>query len=438
VTLAMPGEPTVRDTRVTIAGFDPATPSSLRRLAEDADVIFVQGFALVQFPFLTGLLVPIVVDLYCPFTIEHLEQTRGRAAAGDPAVNEEAAGFLGVLNGQIDHGDFFICASEVQRDFWIGALHSRGRINPRTYADDPTLRRLIDVVPFGLPDEDFARTAAALAPVLKGVRPGIAPTDTVLLWGGSLLDWQDPVTLIEAVALLAPRRPDVKLVFMGTKHPNPLVKPMRAVAASRERAEALGLVDRHVFFNDWVPYGERARWLAEADLGVSTHREHLETHFAFRTRMLDYVWARLPIVCTDGDVFARLVRSEGLGATVPPGDPAALAQAIERLLADDGARASARLALERLGRELQWSRVVAPLARFLDAPASAADHAVGLARVRADLQGGYRVSKWLKRTALRLGVTERRVEELKRTAVVRGLMQVRNRVALARAMRRAR
>ena len=60
---------------------------------------------------------------------------------------------LAVQNAQLDAGDFFICASEAQRDFWIGTLHSRGRINPRTYADDPTLRRLIDVVPFGLPDE---------------------------------------------------------------------------------------------------------------------------------------------------------------------------------------------------------------------------------------------------------------------------------------------
>jgi len=207
VTLAMPGEPAVRDARVTIAGFDPNQAGSLRRLAEDADVIFVQGFALALYPFLTALLVPIVVDLYCPFTIEHLEQTRGRVAAGDAAVNQDAAGFLGVLNAQIDQGDFFICASEAQRDFWIGGLHSRGRINPRTYAADPTLRRLIDVVPFGLPDDDFDRAAAALPPVLKGVRPGIAATDTVLLWGGSLLDWQDPVTLIEAVALLAPRGP---------------------------------------------------------------------------------------------------------------------------------------------------------------------------------------------------------------------------------------
>jgi hypothetical protein len=81
---------------------------------------------------------------------------------------------------------------------------------------------------------------------------------------------------------------------------------------------------------------------------------------------------------------------------------------------------------------------VAPLSRFLQAPASAADRAEGLARLHADLQGGYRVSKWLKRTALRLGMTERRVEQLKRLGAVRALMVARNRLALARAMRRAR
>jgi hypothetical protein len=268
------------------------------------------------------------------------------------------------------------------------------------------------------------------------VRPGIAATDTLLLWGGSLLDWQDPVTLVEAVAALAPARPDLRLVFMGTRHPNPLVKPMQAVADSQARARALGVLDRHVFFNDWVPYDERARWLAEADLGVSTHREHLETHFSFRTRMLDYVWARLPIVCTDGDAFARLVRAEHLGAVVPPGDAAALAAAIDGLLADTSRRAAAREHLRRLGRDMHWSRVVAPLVRFLAAPRPAADHAVGLARLRADLQQGYRLSKWVKRTALRLGMSEQRVEQLKRLGLVRALVVVRNRIALARARRR--
>ena len=56
--------------------------------------------------------------------------------------------------------------------------------------------------------------------------------------------------------------------------------------------------------------------------------DHLETRFSFRTRMLDYLWATLPIVCTRGDHFAELVEREGLGLTVPYGDPEALAAAI--------------------------------------------------------------------------------------------------------------
>jgi hypothetical protein len=36
-------------------------------------------------------------------------------------------------------------------------------------------------------------------------------------------------------------------------------------------------------------------------IGVSAHPAHLETRFAFRTRMLDYLWAGLPIVSTEGE-----------------------------------------------------------------------------------------------------------------------------------------
>ncbi|MCK8653455.1 hypothetical protein M1M06_30805, partial [Ralstonia insidiosa] len=145
------------------------------------------------------------------------------------------------------------------------------------------------VVPFGLPempiDEAVTRAAAAaganttaaahgLPHVMKGVWPGIGVHDRVLLWAGSLLDWQDPLTLIRAVAQLSRTRGDVKLVFMGTRHPNPLVSPMKVVEESRALASQLGVLDTHVFFNDWVPYEQRALFLRDADLGLSTHREH--------------------------------------------------------------------------------------------------------------------------------------------------------------------
>ena len=36
--------------------------------------------------------------------------------------------------------------------------------------------------------------------------------------------------------------------------------------------------------------------------------------FAFRTRVLDYLWAGLPIATTSGDVFGELIERERLGA----------------------------------------------------------------------------------------------------------------------------
>jgi GT2 family glycosyltransferase/glycosyltransferase involved in cell wall biosynthesis len=454
VTIATPGAVEIEDARVTMASYDPKSQDSLRRLAEDADVALIQGFALTLYPFLKTLPLPIVADIYCPFTIEHLEMTRARMLdAGDVkspasiALQHEAAGVLAGQNEPLRDADFFICASETQRDFWIGTLHSQGRINPLTYGDDPTLRRLIDVVPFGLPGEDIrdaARLAeetaaasgdAAAGPVMKGIWPGIGANDRVLLWAGSMLDWQDPLTLIEAVGELARTRDDVKLVFMGTRHPNPLVAPMRMVAESRALAERRGLLDRHVFFNDWVPYAQRARFLQEADLGLSTHLDHLETHFSFRTRMLDYVWAALPIVCTRGDFFAGLVEQRGLGRVVPPGDAQALASAMAVMLDDVRAREETKANLVRLREELTWARVVEPLRRFCAQPRLAADRSPQLLAFRARLERQFRGSKWAKRTALRLGVSERSIEKLKQSPLVRAVMVTRNHLAIRRARR---
>lgn len=448
VTVCAPAPMDVRDDRVALVPFDPARPSALKAQAGTADAVVVQGFALNSYPFLSALVCPIVADLYCPFTIEHLEQQRAAGGPIPPAHERDAAAILSVQNAQLQQADFFLCASERQRDFWIGALHTAGRVNPRTVGRDADLRSLIDVVPFGLPTEDSHVAAARArerrlsrgepAAVMKGVHPAIRETDRVLLWGGSLLDWQDPETLIEAVARLARTRDDVKLFFMGVKHPNPQVTPMAVVERSRRLAESLGVAGTHVIFNDWVPYEERASYLTEADIGVSTHHWHLETRYAFRTRMLDYLWARLPIVCSEGDHFGDLVRTRGLGRAVPPGDAGALADAIAVLLDSEPARDAARAALADVADTLTWDRVVEPLRRWCADPGFAADRAQEVVAFRAHMNESFKASRWLKRTALSLGVKEADVEAMKRWGPVRAGMSLRNAVAIHRARRKAR
>ncbi|MDQ1396322.1 MAG: hypothetical protein QOG64_1581, partial [Acidimicrobiaceae bacterium] len=291
-----------------------ADDDDLRELEDWCDLLIIQGFVFPGRPFLAATRKIVIVDLYDPIHLEQLELSRGDSEAARRAMIRDSTA---MLNEQLKRGDFFICASPKQRDFWLGQMAALGRVNPLTYDENVTMGALIDVVPFGLPDEAPVATRRSL----KGVVPGIAEDDEVILWGGGIYNWFDPLTLLHAVDRLRHRRPKVRLFFMGLRHPNPEVVEMRTAVATRALAAELGLVGTHVFFNEgWVEYTERQNYLLEADIGVSTHLHHVETAFSFRTRILDYIWAALPIVATAGDALAELIERETLGITVPAED----------------------------------------------------------------------------------------------------------------------
>jgi glycosyltransferase involved in cell wall biosynthesis len=346
------------------------TTRQLRELEAWCDVFLFQGFVMASNPWLAASEKVLVVDVYDPMHLEQLEQAKDLGPAERSRVVQATTV---ALNEQLLRADFLLCASEKQRDFWLGQLAALGRINPTTYDDDETMRSLLAVVPFGLGEEPPQRRRV----VLRGVVPGIGPDDEVLLWGGGIYNWFDPLTLLRAVDLLRRRRPGVRLFFLGLKHPNPEAPTMRMAVSCRELADELDLTDRHVFFNEgWVPYDERGDYLLEADVGVTTHLDHVESAFSFRTRVLDYLWAGLPYVSTAGDSFGDLARRAGVGLTVPPGDVEALEEALFRLLDDAALRESCRARIAEVSPGLTWSVALAPLLDFCRAPRRAPDLAV--------------------------------------------------------------
>ena len=354
------------------------------------DVLVFQGWLVTGRPFLLESEKVLVADIYDPLHLEQLEQGRDE---GDAARRQAVKGATEVLNEQLVRGDFFLCANTRQRDFWLGQLAAVGRVNPRTYDEDPTLGSLIAVVPFGVPDTPPIHTR----PAVKGVVPGIAPDDTLVLWGGGVYNWFDPLTLVRAVDLLRRREPTVRLLFMGMRHPNPDIPEMRMAVATRALADDLGLTGSHVFFNEgWVPYDDRQNHLLEADVGVSTHLAHLETTLSSRTRILDYLWASLPVVSTEGDVLADLVASRGMGLTVRPGDVDALEEALFRVIDDDGFRKTCSENATDVLPELAWSHVLRPLVDFCRRPRRAPDlvDPDTAARLRRDLGPAPRARGW--------------------------------------------
>jgi GT2 family glycosyltransferase len=341
-----------------------------------ADVIVFQGHAMAAFESLRTTSKVVVVDIYDPMHLEQLEQGRELPMGEWTAQVRDATD---VLNQQLTRGDFFLCASDRQRHFYLGQLAALGRINPANYVGDPDLEGLIAIVPFGLSPTPPRHVHA----VLKGVEPGIGPDDKLLLWSGGLYNWFDPKTLIRAVATLSERRPNVKLFFQGTKHPHPGVPEMTIVADSRRLAAELSVLNRSVFFNDsWVDFAERQNYLTEADAGVSTHFSHVETTFSFRTRILDYLWAELPMVVTAGDSFAELVETEGLGLVVEARNVDQLAGALERILFDTEFIELARINIRRVREQFLWTSTLEPLRQFVASAHHARDRDVGAVRGR--------------------------------------------------------
>lgn len=362
--LSTAGVSDVSDPRFEIVS---AQGESLREHTDWADIIVFQGFLLEGAPWLMDSDKIIVADIYDPMHLEQLEQAKDLGVDGR---REAIFAVTDVLNKQLSRADHFLCASEKQRAFWLGQLASVGRINPLTVAPGEDLSSLVSVVPFGIQDDEPVQRKHGI----RGVVPGIGMDDKVIVWGGGVYNWFDPLTLVRAVGRLAERHADVRLYFMGMKHPNPGVPDMRIAWETKQLATELGLTDKHVFFNtDWVPYNERADVLLDADLGVSTHFEHIETAFSFRTRILDYLWAGLPIVATTGDSFGDALDTEGLGRGVPPEDVEALERALEEMLYDEEAVASAKVHVKEFAEQFRWHRVLEPLVEFCAAPHRARD-----------------------------------------------------------------
>lgn len=325
-------------------------PGQLARLLADCDAVVAQG-QLANDVLLEAPELPVAVDLYDPFLIENLSYY---ATLGlDPYRNDHATWVL-----QMSRGDFFLCSSDEQRQFYLGFLAALGRLNPPAVAADPDLEKLIAVVPFGVPDR-----LPDAQPLLPERRAG----ERRLLFGG-LYDWYDPWPVLQALERLD--RPEWTLLLI--RNPNPEATPQRLFREVQTWCEARGYWQERVQVLDWIPSHRRYDLLRDVDLLVSTHRVNVETRLSLRTRFLDALAAGCPIVTTEGGAMSRLLQQHGAGWVVPQCDAVAVGEALSEVLdtatAGEGAVAKRLAAGRALLEQLSWNRALEPLVRFCRQP----------------------------------------------------------------------
>ena len=360
VILAIPNEVNLSEQEFKIVQYK--DDNGLRNTIKDVDIILSGGTTFIKYPSIKNSDKFLIIDIYDPYNLASLAEYKNESLEERLKVHKL---IHYNLNEQLYYGDFFICASERQRDFWLGMLAALNRVNPYSYNEDPTLKKMIDVVPFGLSTNKPMHTKQ----VLKGEIDGIGKDDFVIIWGGGIYNWFDPLTLIKAMAEVSKIRDDIKLFFMGVKHPNPEVKELQLAGETVDLAKKLDVFGKNVFFNfGWVEYEERQNYLLESDIGIITHPEHIETRFSFRTRILDYLWAGLPIISTKGDCLSELVGKKMLGITVRDGNVDDIVKAIGKLADDKEFYKRCVGNIEDAAKEYTWEKVCSPLVNFCKDP----------------------------------------------------------------------
>jgi glycosyltransferase involved in cell wall biosynthesis len=314
----------------------PLTPEAIAYESESCDMAVVQGHAANAL-FAHGKPIPTVVDLYDPFIIENLHYFDERGA--EVYQHDHAT-----LMNSIARGDFFLCASEAQRMFYLGVMLAAGRLSPVAFESDRNLQALIRIAPFGV----------------QPPRVRTATHNHDVLFGG-IYDWYDPILAIDAVAVARKSIPNVTLTF--STHPNPELTPQGKADEAIDHVAKHGF-ENFIHFEPWIPYEKRGPFFDRFSLALLTFPQSIETELSMRTRVFDYLWGGLPIVTSSAPGTDEVIARYGAGIIVQGRSAAdfgaAVVSALGRKDMTDGVR--------RFVDDHQWPRVLEPLREFCRNP----------------------------------------------------------------------
>jgi glycosyltransferase involved in cell wall biosynthesis len=257
-------------------------------------------------------------------------------------------------------GDRFSVCSHRQRYMMLGELGAVGRLNRHTATEN-----LVEVlVPYHLSKTEFEHKRN----VLRGVC--VRGTDFVVLWTGGYNTWTDVDTLFQGIErAMAQHR---KLVFVSTGGAIPghddrtfeRFRQMVADSAHRSRYEFCG----------WVPTSDVQNYYLESNLAINIDRWTVEGQVGYRTRILDWIMAGLPVLTTVLGELTEELAQKRFVTTFRIGDPQDLGIKLAGLAADCAeAMEKTNEAQEYLRTRLAPATVLAPLAEWVADPRPASD-----------------------------------------------------------------
>lgn len=190
-------------------------------------------------------------------------------------------------------------------------------------------------------------------------RHGIPSAALVVLAAGRLVEKKGMEHLLRAAPEVLTRHPGTVFVVVGD---GPMLGRLRELASS------LGL-SHAVRFPGRVPWGEMPDALHAADLFVAPSVRDPDGNLdGLPTVILEAMGAGLPVVASDLAGIPMVVGHGDNGLLVRPGDAAALAGALCRLLSDTVQREMmGRRSRQRVERDLSWATIAERFAELFEA-----------------------------------------------------------------------
>lgn len=153
-------------------------------------------------------------------------------------------------------------------------------------------------------------------------------SNPLVVFVGSFFEWHDIATLLNAFAQVLGAYPSARLVLVGDG---------RQRQAMMQRVVDLG-IDHAVNFTGFIPHDAVPRLVSAADIAIAPYPAMKQDLWLSPLKLFEYMASGTAIVASKVGQVAQVLEDERNGLLVPPGDTAAMASALKRLIDDTGLR----------------------------------------------------------------------------------------------------
>jgi len=278
--------------------------------------------------------IPLAVDFHGPDLIEYEKMVNNPESLARFALVTQK-----VLS--ISQGDFFTCAGQRQRYYFMAFLMMAG----------------VDTT-----DLEIHYMPVAMSPHLPERQTDLGRRS--LIFAGGFYPWLNPMPGLVSLSKALQEVNSGHLDIYGGSHET---NSQEKKAFDDFQTELTR--NSRVTFHGYVSREDLVRSYACAYAAFELMPRNPERELAFTTRTVEFLWAGLPVIYNDYAELSELIAEYDAGWLLPSGDYEALLDAVREIMADPGQVEARSRNAQRLVRErLVYDTVIEPLARFCSNP----------------------------------------------------------------------